>query len=538
MHDVPLSQEPNIVRSELERILASSAFDASNRNRAFLRYVVEETLDGRSDRIKAYNIATSVFGRDESFDPQIDAIVRIEAGRLRRSLERYYLSGGRGDGLRIDIPKGSYIPVFVPNLTQHGGEVLRPPGAQPAIVVVPFEEEGDHSVYPHFARGLTRALVVGLTRFSNLFVFGVETSFHQSGVERERLRAELGADYILSGGTSLDVDRFAVDALLTDARTGRTVWAESYERTLVPAEIVALRNEVANRVARTLAQPYGVIQAEKSRDSEGLPPASLGSYDSVLQFYRYWRDFDRDRLEQVRQSLERAVTAEPGYAEALACLSLTYSNAYRFGHPLGNGGAPSLQRALALARQAVEQAPNSSWALYAMSFAYWFANDVRESLKALEAARQLNANDTAIMADLGQRYAMIAAWDKGVPLLEEAYARNPALPGHHRIGLFLFHFAHGRFEEALLEARKIVAPQVLYGHLAVATAAVRLGHREEAQAAVSFIRDIDPGYGDRVAADLAGRNVEPGLVSMLVDALGAAGLPGLDTTCAAAGAAC
>jgi len=100
------------IREHLRRILACPGFDASERNRRFLEYVVEETLEGRADRIKAYSIATSVFGRNDSFDPQQDAIVRIEAGRVRRSLEHYYLTSGKGDSLRITIPVGSYVPCF------------------------------------------------------------------------------------------------------------------------------------------------------------------------------------------------------------------------------------------------------------------------------------------------------------------------------------------------------------------------------------------------------------------------------------------
>ena len=92
---------PEAVREQLSRILGSCAFDASKRNRRFLEYAVEEALAGRADRIKAYNIATTVFGRDASFDPQLDSIVRIEAGRLRRSLERYYLTAGQ-QGPRSD----------------------------------------------------------------------------------------------------------------------------------------------------------------------------------------------------------------------------------------------------------------------------------------------------------------------------------------------------------------------------------------------------------------------------------------------------
>ena len=105
--------EPKAARAELAHILASAAFDASERNRRFLRYVVEQTLAGCGDRIKAYDIAVTVFGRDDSFDPQSDPIVRIEASRLRRSLERYYLLAGGDDPIRIEIPKGGYVPVFL-----------------------------------------------------------------------------------------------------------------------------------------------------------------------------------------------------------------------------------------------------------------------------------------------------------------------------------------------------------------------------------------------------------------------------------------
>ena len=76
-------------RAQLERILDSNDFDATERAHRFLRYVVDETLSGRGDRIKAYSIAVEVFGRDTSFDPQSDPIVRVEAGHLRRAIERY-----------------------------------------------------------------------------------------------------------------------------------------------------------------------------------------------------------------------------------------------------------------------------------------------------------------------------------------------------------------------------------------------------------------------------------------------------------------
>ena len=103
---------PEQIRNALARILSSEGFSASARNRKLLDYVVAETLAGRADRIKAYTLATVVFERGPDFDPQLDPVVRLEASRLRKALEHYYLTAGKDDPIRISIPKGSYIPIF------------------------------------------------------------------------------------------------------------------------------------------------------------------------------------------------------------------------------------------------------------------------------------------------------------------------------------------------------------------------------------------------------------------------------------------
>jgi adenylate cyclase len=103
---------PEEVRAQLGRVIASPEFSVRERTRKFLRYVIEEALAGRAERIKAYAIAVEVFGRDQTFDAQNDPVVRIEAGRLRRALERYYLVAGGDNPVLVDIPKGGYVPAF------------------------------------------------------------------------------------------------------------------------------------------------------------------------------------------------------------------------------------------------------------------------------------------------------------------------------------------------------------------------------------------------------------------------------------------
>jgi hypothetical protein len=99
---------------ELHRILDSLPFRDSQRLRSFLTFVVETTLAGNADRIKAYTVAVEALGRDESFNPETDPIVRVEAGRLQRGLARYYAEAGRDDQIVIALPRGTYVPVFEP----------------------------------------------------------------------------------------------------------------------------------------------------------------------------------------------------------------------------------------------------------------------------------------------------------------------------------------------------------------------------------------------------------------------------------------
>jgi hypothetical protein len=100
------------VRAALEKILASPAFASSDRLTRFLRYVVDETLEGRADALKETIVGVDVFGRKPAYDPRLDGVVRTEAIKLRARLKEYYETEGQRDAIRIDIPKGGYVPSF------------------------------------------------------------------------------------------------------------------------------------------------------------------------------------------------------------------------------------------------------------------------------------------------------------------------------------------------------------------------------------------------------------------------------------------
>ena len=124
------------VLAELEQMLGSSIFHGAERSKVLLRFLVEQTLDDRADRLKEYTLGVEALGKDESFDPRSDPIVRAEASRLRGRLERYHASEGATHPVAIELPRGSYVPQFrhraqpEPEAVGHGGQAMPSPAVR------------------------------------------------------------------------------------------------------------------------------------------------------------------------------------------------------------------------------------------------------------------------------------------------------------------------------------------------------------------------------------------------------------------------
>jgi adenylate cyclase len=518
---------------QLERVLASRDFDASERNRRFLGFVVTAALEGRAEQIKAYTIGTEVFGRDAAFDPQTDPIVRIEARRLRRSLEHYYLTAGRSDEIVISIPRGSYAPLFA--VAGRGTGLLvdrdaRPEGGPagsegrsargPALFVMPFEDDDDFAPVPSLSRGLTREIISRLTRFEGLRVFGPTLG----GLPPSDIPAlPPDVDYVLSGGIGRTGEGIQVTASLIAARSQRYLWSDRFQAPLDPREFHAIRDEVADRVVEALASPYGVVFTDQVREMQGRPPESFSSYETILLYYEYWKRCTPDLFELVRGRLEKTVAAEPSYAEALAALASVYADAYRFNFP-HELEFDLLDRSLELARRAVELAPLSGAGYRALHHALWFKGEVAASLDAAERALRLNPNNTDVMADLGMRLAFTGQWERGVALVATSYERNPGQASHYRIALVFDHCMHRRYVEALREAERTYFPDLLPYHLMLALVHACLGRADEAATAVAEIVALDPGFPAQARTWLSRRNICRELADFIVAGLQLAGM--------------
>ena len=584
----PSPPGPELVREQLERILTSQEFLGSDRIRRFLRYVVEETLDGRADRIKAFSVAVAAFDRDESFDPQTDPIVRIEAGRLRRFLERYYLVAGANEAIRIDIPKGAYVPTFswlhgqestpadgvVPEsaaslsesrsdrssdtpsqtawsriaistaiavvllialasvwTTLHPMEASRdlkttPILPPPSVAVLPFTLSGADQPVGHLSSGMTSELVRELSRYSTLFVLSPQ-SLRRFGASPDVtvLGEETGVGFVLSGGIQHVGQRIRVAVQLNDTDTGGVVWAEAYERKFAVEGIFDLQAEIARDVVRRIAQPQGAIALFDWKRTRGKAPETWDAYDCVLQADDLHRRVLPPALApEVRACLRRAVAEEPGYADGWMMSALVGIDALRF-TPLALSSRDEIDEAHAAAKRAVELAPDSGRAHLALMMTLYFQGQVEQALAAGETAVRLSPHDPDILGEVGMRNIIAGDLAAGVALIHQATQLYQSVPLTSRLALAMAALREGRYQDASdAAAGEGQGSNFVYWSMMAAIQG-KAGMLEEATHAASELLKLHPDFPEWAWEEMKARNLVPEVATAMAAGWRAAGLP-------------
>lgn len=529
------------VRAQLARILGSADFAQSDRMKSFLSFVVEEALAERGDRLKEYTIATEVFERDESFDPQTNTIVRVEAGRLRRRLERYYLTDGRDDGVRIDLPKGTYAPLFRATQPERADAPAPPKAAAepdaapgdvalalptgPAIAVLPFENLSGDPGQDFFADGVTEEIISDLTRFPNLRVISRHSTFKYKGqrIDVRDVGKDLGVGYVLEGSVRKAGDMVRVTGQLIDAASATHLFSETYDRDLSAQNIFEIQDDIADRIVAAVGQPYGVVARAGARLARAKSSQHLDAYDAVLRFYEYWFNAETTQHEPVRAGLERAVELDPGYAGAWAALAAMHLDEARFRFNPRRDGDP-LDRALEAAQRAVLLDPESSMAYHYLFSAHFHRGELDDFRATGERAVALNPNHADMLADYGIMLAFSGEWVRGVGLADKAITLSPTHPGWFHVAAVVDHYRRGDYEAALAEAKQLQMPQFFAAYMLLAMCYGQLGREREGHAACDKLLELVPDIGAYVRDFLAAWNMPEDLIDNIVDGLRKAGL--------------
>ncbi len=549
-------------RAQLDRIVGSAEFDTTERGRRFLRYVVEEALAGRAERIKAYTIAVEVLGRNASFDPQSDPIVRIEASQLRRALERYYLTAGVNDPILITIPKGGYVPTFVerpvsavepapePSAPVPGPAPRRigrrgllatlavlvavaavaalswswlSPGShartpeRPRLLVQSFEDLTGTETSAAIARGVSQEIVGQLSKFRDIIVVESIAAGPDGSVPIPRFT--LGGSITLSDGVYRLRVRFINQA------DGSVIWANSYDSAMDVRQLLAAQSDIARRVATALAQSYGVISQSDAAIRMDNPPDDWAAYSCTLAFYAYRTEVDVARLPAVRDCLERAVARFPDYATAWGLLSQAYIDGMRFTYPFDPRTSPqTIERALDAARRAVELDPLNVRGLEAKMTALYFARDIEGALEAGKQAMEINPNDVELMKEYGSWLAQSGNWADGCRLTEEAVGRNPSRMAYSEAALALCAYFTGDTEKAAVLIRRSPAVNNPTYHAMAAAFFAEAGYMEDAARERDWLETHAPALIQNARREVSMRLLREQDVDRFLDSLSKAGL--------------
>jgi adenylate cyclase len=509
------------VLGQLERILANGDFDASPRSRSFIRFIVEETLAGRQEALTQSAIATRVFGRREEFDPTIDPIVRIQAGRLRRSLERYYLLSGARDRVRIELPRGRYVPVARwgaegverPHEEGRTGQVSANGDGWPSIVVRRFETLGAGERLDAAASLLQEELGCEMGRYGDVRVVG-RRELEQLG----STPCEHG-DFDLSGHVSRDGAAVRISARLVDCRNASQVWAEDY-RAAADAAPAALE-EAARMMAARVASEQGVVAQRLWAEQQHRAVGELLPYDAIVRSYLFRFNREPADFAPALEALQRVVREWPECGLAWVQLARLYVANYSFEVvPIET----PIDEAVAMAQHAVNLDPSSQRARAALALAFLVKGELRAGRFEAEKAYDLNPDSFVYLEWIGCLLTLLGDWERGPALIRRAIARNPSHVPVAQHALWADHLRRGEFEEAYQVALLARDATFFWRALMRACSLSHLARIEDAQREAAELIQRKPDFASR-GRTLIGRYIKfPDLFERVVDGLSKAGL--------------
>jgi len=484
------------IRRQLRNILASPEFQASAMLRNFLAFIVEQTLAGNAQEIKGYTVATQVLGRNADFDAGKDPIVRILAGRLRRGLERYYLTQGRQDSVRIDIPKGAYVPNFqkvlgVERSVPEDPVLALPSG--PAVAVMPLLNLTGDRKQEFFADGLAEELTSELARYQDLRVIAFQSTLRWKG--KEYSVREVGRDLkvrFLVGGSVRKAARTVKIAIhVIDTQNGLRLWGEQYCRELRADSLINLQEEIARQVAAKIGSLYGIIPRTLSRETRKKPPESLETYEAFLRFYHHATILSPQTFAETLSVLEQAVTRDPESGLAWSLLAFLYCQNYTLQFsPMES----TLEQALVFAQKGAVLEPENQLTRAALAHVHFFRNERELFLAEAEIALALNPNAPGPIGFLGWLLALFGEWERGLAILKKGRELNPHYPGWFHMAPYFYHFLQERYEEAYHEARAFQMPQLFWDPLLRAAALGRLGREKEGAQPLAELLHLRPDF--------------------------------------------
>jgi TolB-like protein/Flp pilus assembly protein TadD len=463
-----------------------------------LEYLVNETLAGRGERLKGYNIALEVFDRPETFDPIVHPLVRIEAARLREKLREYYDADGKGDPIRIDLPKGKYTPQIefrhqgAPRITrQEAPSTQEVSSTVPAVAVLPFDDLSADQNLGYLGDGVAEDIITALSRFPDLVVVARGSSFAYKGkaVDMRQVGKELGVDYVVEGSVRKDGDKLRIVSQLIDTKNGEHVWAERFDRTGTnPWE---LQDEVTGMIVSAMTGETGALKQAQYRQTWGKGATTLEEYDYYLRGHDQYMRYTKEGIERSGEIWREGLAKFP--SSTLLKAKLGWHHVMRVMIFASDDPPADIRKAGELARYVLANEHLSPQvarlANWLMSYVLVLEREFDGALAAADKTVAMAPNDTFMLSRLMMVLVQVGRPDQALQWADQAAARDPALGWCYNYGRGWAYLVLGRFGEAV---DALTQTEFNDAHLLLAIAYVRLSRMADARAEVVKMMKINP----------------------------------------------
>ncbi|HEX7237679.1 MAG TPA: hypothetical protein VF405_12000 [Gammaproteobacteria bacterium] len=568
--DEPSRPSASEVRAALDRVLASRCFQQAGRASDFLRFVVEQTLAGGGQRLKGYTIGVEVFGRPADFDAQSDALVRVEAGRLRRRLVEYYASEGIADPIRIALPRGTYavdyhyacaaeqtfaVPAPPPQELAHGPQPWRhtafalgallvaavgiiawqqselheaqhalaaieqPQRTEwPRILVVPFENLSADPGLDAFAASMTEEIMLRLDRL-DLFVVASQASWYAPSDSAAVDTAAAGGGYVLTGSVRGTGMHARIAARLIEADTGAQLWTAAYDEPLTLERLPALQERIAHDVV-AIAAPYGpIFEAELARARASVHTPKLS--DCNATYHEYRRRVTPAGYKETLECLRAVSARQPEFAPVWSSLAMLYVDEYS--SSFGRTGDEALESARQATAKALALNRDDYLANLALTRVQFFNGDpsFRQSI---ERTIALRPNSAQAFAQGGFLLVVTGDSAHGLALTEQAHGLAKAPLGFYHLTYAASYLRDERFDDALASALAVDGQNWVFAQAVLAAAAAHSGRGDVAQSAARRIRELYPAFEAEALENFERWHFDPAFYAALVSGLRDAGL--------------
>lgn len=491
---MPIHSHPRVlVEASLERVLQSAVFRRSDRHRRFLRYVVQAALDDQAETIKEVLIGVALFDRRlESYDPQTDPIVRVEAGRIRAKLTRYYLSEGSADPFGFDIPTGGYVPRFARRQAVKSRRMVE------TYAVLPFSTQ-DRNTFD-FATGLADQVINLLGRASDVRVVARNSSLkvRERNADIKEIAHLLKVTRVVDGSIQRQGERLRCIAHIYGCADSTQVWSQSFDSLLLstqsgqPMDLFAFQDLVAEAiVSAALPTMDAVVSPPRSRGGHAPQPVSVAmereSRDRLAQATYLYRRFDPVSCDKVIDLAERACALDPQSAASHVQLALAYFQKATLNVARGSAMRPKIDRALGRATD-LDPADSEALALHAM-LTFRFAYDWPMAERLFREALRISPHASSINYRYGFCLILNRRFEEGLKHLNAAVDLNPLDLGIRASAAHLLAYT-GDYRNAEADARAVLNLEPTHIFTNIGLGLILLYQKEFAAALEQFDRVI------------------------------------------------